>query len=398
MDISRFVSRAHLPFDTGIDRVERAFILDTLKRFENAHFIARAGKDFMILDADGMQNFLDLELHQNWPYSHGRDIFRLKLPRAQRRIRSAMRKFAQAQCRIENLPTALNKLSFYEFDYTNVGHSNLSAKFLEAMRHAGALKISVFVHDIIPLDYPQYCRADRVKSFAQKMENVMGYCNQVYCNSQYTADRISAYFEKTPKMQIVHLASHQTAQREKIALRKFSRPTFAMLGTIEPRKNLRLILDAWEILAERLPTEKVPNLIIVGRRGWEETDTLDRLDRAKNVQELNDLSDEDVQNYLASCAGLLFPSHVEGYGLPAQEAIALGVPVIASDIPVFRELFTNDATLLPIHQPQDWADFIENALLRPEILNQAKNLRTKTKTWDDFFSEIYTNAGIELLS
>ena len=391
LDISRFISRAHLPFDTGIDRVERAFILDTLQRFENAHFIARIGNWFAILDVSGMQHFLHLEGNQNWPRSNGMDTFRLKLVKPQRRMRSALRNIAIAYTKIEHLQTEISGLGLGVFDYTNVGHSNLSVLFLETMRSAGVKKISAFVHDVIPLDFPQYCRSDRLKPFAQNMQNIMTHCDQIYCNSKYTADRISAHFDQTPVIRIVHLANHTPTPSIKDTPQNFDRPTFAMLGTIEPRKNIIFILDVWEKLSVKMPPEVVPNLIIIGKRGWEEADTLYRLDRAKYVAELNDLTDLEVQSHLKACTALLFPSHVEGYGLPAQEAMALGVPVIASDIPVFQELFSERATLLPIADAIIWTEFIENMLLNPKKTLANADYCTKTNTWEDFFADLYKN-------
>lgn len=389
LDISRFVSRAHLPFDTGIDRVERAFVLDTLQRFAEAYFIARIGQWFVILDAEGMHQFLHLEANQCWPRSQGQDIFRLKLPRQQRRVRTALRNIARIHTKIENLPAEIKALGIGAYCYTNVGHSNLSAMFFETMRTAGARNISAFVHDVIPLDFPQYCRANRLKPFAENMQNIMDYCDQIYCNSQYTADRVSFHFNKTPKLRVVHLPNHEIQQNGRVEPIKFERPTFAMLGTIEPRKNLTFILDVWDLLAEKLPPDLMPDLIIIGKRGWEKAETLDRMSRAKNVRELNTLSDADVQAHLSACVALLFPSHVEGYGLPAQEAIALGVPVIASDIPVFRELFADTATLLAITQAQVWVDFIQNVLLNPDNMIWNADCSIKIKVWDDFFTEIY---------
>jgi glycosyltransferase involved in cell wall biosynthesis len=171
-----------------------------------------------------------------------------------------------------------------------------------------------------------------------------------------------------------------------------------MLGTIEPRKNLSFILDGWEVLSATMQASKMPNLIVIGKRGWEDSDTLKRLDQAANVSELSDLSDQEVQAHFSACTALLFPSHVEGYGLPAQEALALGLPVIASDIPVFRELFADTATLLPNDNTQVWVDFIQNVLLNPDNCRPMVNYFNKTKTWNDFFVEIYTNLNGEPLS
>jgi glycosyltransferase involved in cell wall biosynthesis len=395
LDISRFVSRAHLPFDTGIDRVERAFILDTLGRFQNPHFLARVGKYFAILDSVGMQGFLAFERDQNWPRQHGIDVLRLKLTNSQRRVRSALRLLSRGYCKLNQLAKMIAEVGINEFGYTNAGHSNLSPSFLCTLRAAGASNISVFIHDVIPLDYPQFCRPDRLKPFAQKMRNVMDHSDQIYCNSHYTFDRISAHFDNAPPMRVTYLAS--MARRQKVSGQSngFDNPTFGMLGTIEPRKNLTFILNVWDILGATLPKEKMPTLLIMGKRGWEDPRVFERLSNAKHVVEKNELNDEEVQNDLMKCLALLFPSHVEGYGLPAQEAIDLGVPVLASNIPVFRELFSDSATLLSIDDPQIWADHIRRLLLNVKKVHTNTNYYAKTVTWDNFFSDLYSNSDRE---
>jgi glycosyltransferase involved in cell wall biosynthesis len=118
------------------------------------------------------------------------------------------------------------------------------------------------------------------------------------------------------------------------------RPYFVCLGTIEPRKNHLLLLNIWRRLAAEMG-DGCPQLVIVGRRGWENEQVLDMLDRcpaiAPFVEERSGLPDREVAALLAGARALLLPSFAEGYGLPVPEALAAGVPVIASDLPALRE-------------------------------------------------------------
>jgi glycosyltransferase involved in cell wall biosynthesis len=85
-----------------------------------------------------------------------------------------------------------------------------------------------------------------------------------------------------------------------------------------------------------------PRLLIIGQRGWEAEPVFNVLDHSEELRghviELNHCSDEDLAKHLASAQALVFPSLAEGYGLPLVEALGMGVPVIASDLPVFREI------------------------------------------------------------
>lgn len=120
------------------------------------------------------------------------------------------------------------------------------------------------------------------------------------------------------------------------------RPFFVYLSTIEPRKNHLLLLHLWRRMVEQRGKEATPYLVLIGKRGWENENILDMLERCPALKDIvfekNCLSDEDVADLLRNSSGLLFPSFVEGYGLPLAEAMSLGLPCICSDIPVFREV------------------------------------------------------------
>ncbi|AHE52108.1 hypothetical protein NX02_01730 [Sphingomonas sanxanigenens DSM 19645 = NX02] len=114
-----------------------------------------------------------------------------------------------------------------------------------------------------------------------------------------------------------------------------------MLGTIEGRKNHLLMLQIWRELVE-MHGSAAPRLLIVGQRGWEADQALAMIDRTKAlrgvVSELPRCSDDELAVLLRGARALIFPSFVEGYGMPLVEALAHGTPVIASQIDVFGEL------------------------------------------------------------
>src|SRR6202022_1322602 len=100
------------------------------------------------------------------------------------------------------------------------------------------------------------------------------------------------------------------------------------------------LLNLWGRLAATMALP--PRLFVIGARGWENEQVVDLLERSHRlhglVEERNHLNDEGVESLLSRARALLVPSFVEGYGLPLAEALASGVPVICSDIPVFREV------------------------------------------------------------
>jgi glycosyltransferase involved in cell wall biosynthesis len=142
----------------------------------------------------------------------------------------------------------------------------------------------------------------------------------------------------------------------------FDRPHFVVVGTIEGRKNHELLLKIWKRMAQADGT--VPLLVIIGQRGWEAEATTAMLDTAAelkgNVLELGRCPDEDVASIIAGARALLMPSFAEGFGLPVVESLELGTPVIASDLPVFREIVGDIPTYLDSSDASAWEDTIRS--------------------------------------
>lgn len=99
-------------------------------------------------------------------------------------------------------------------------------------------------------------------------------------------------------------------------------------------------------------------LVVIGARGWESQHVLGMLERSpsieKSVLEIGGLSDVEVRILIANSCGLLMPSFAEGFGLPILEALTLGVPVVASDIPVFQETSQGNARFLDPTDGPGW--------------------------------------------
>jgi glycosyltransferase involved in cell wall biosynthesis len=119
------------------------------------------------------------------------------------------------------------------------------------------------------------------------------------------------------------------------------RPYFVFLGTIEPRKNHLLALHVWRRLAEEMGAA-APRLVLVGRRGWENEQVIDLVERCEPLKDLvmerGNVSDEEALAMMRGARALILPSFAEGYGLPVAEALNYGLPVLCSDLPALREV------------------------------------------------------------
>lgn len=190
------------------------------------------------------------------------------------------------------------------------------------------------------------------------MRTVLEIASGVVTNSAHTLDVLGEFAaaEKRP-MPRATVAWPGTPLLPHVLTQAEAEPTFVILGTIEGRKNHALLLEVWRQMLAARGASPVPRLCIVGRRGWEADDVFAQLDSDQfgdRVVETGPLDDRQLAQLMAGARALLFPSFAEGYGIPLVEALAANVPVIASDLPVFREIGQGIPELLPSTDPSAW--------------------------------------------
>ena len=244
--------------------------------------------------------------------------------------------------------------------YLNVGHTGLDNAGLEGWIARHGLRAIYLIHDLIPIQSPEFCRAGEAERHVRRMTGALRSASGVIANSRATVDGLRAFAEERrlprPPMIAAWLAG-DTLPAVPRRPEPDARPYFVMVGTIEGRKNHILLLRLWQRLAERMGQE-APRLVLIGQRGWEAAPALAMLDRcavlAGTVIELGRCGDAELAGWLVGARALLMPSFAEGFGLPVIEALRLGVPVIASDLPVFREIAGDIPTYLPSSDEMGW--------------------------------------------
>jgi glycosyltransferase involved in cell wall biosynthesis len=135
------------------------------------------------------------------------------------------------------------------------------------------------------------------------------------------------------------------------------------VGTIEPRKNLINLFQAVERLAESGEWPDDLQVVLVGAKGWKDRSILqhvDRLERAGRLRWLGYVERSDMPRLLRNARALLMPSLYEGFGMPVAEALAAGCPVICTDLPSFREIYSGPS--ISFHRPD--VDSIASAYRR----------------------------------
>ena len=278
----------------------------------------------------------------------------------------------------------------------NTGHTGLeSDAYIEMLRQQQVRPIIV-VHDLIPITHPQYCRPGEREKHIARVRNAVHAASGIICNSQHTLDALRGLCHKvgwTLPATAVALLAPDLPQAISIA-RPVAEPYFVFVSTIEPRKNHLLILRVWQNLVQRLGSA-APRLILIGQRGWDYgavIDLLENSDVLKNrVTEVSACPDSQLVNYLQHAQALLFPSFTEGFGMPVVEALALGVPVLASDLPVFREFAGNVPEYIPVADEPAWVDAITDyaSPRSPRRLGQLARMQGfAAPRWRDHFAVV----------
>jgi glycosyltransferase involved in cell wall biosynthesis len=280
--------------------------------------------------------------------------------------------------------------------YLNIGHTGLDDPGFEKWIGGADVRPIYLVHDLIPITHPEYCRAGEQGRHERRMRTVLSTATGVIGNSQATIDELVAFSlaEGLDIPSAVAAWLGTAAPSPHRAKNDPDRPTFVVLGTIEARKNHLMLLQLWKRLIEGLGP-KAPRLLIIGQRGWECADVFDLLDRDESlrsaVKELGDCGDEAMRGHLASARALLFPSLAEGYGLPLVEALQVGTPVIASNLPVFREIGQGVPEFLDPRDGRGWEQAIlsyaeDRGSRRTAQLSRMERFRASS--WEDHFAKI----------
>lgn len=377
LDLSRLVSRARHHTPSGVDRVEMAYARGLLARlgdrlrFAAVHPFGLYGR----LPNDKVLRFLDM-LERRWASEDGG---------------------VEQRSLVEVLPSLLGLLPERPRPsagsvYVQVSPHHLTRPAL--VRRILAREQARFlclVHDLIPIEYPEYARVSGADMHKRRIATITELADGVIVNSAATGDSLRPWLERAGRDIQVRVAllgtQDDSVPAETIA--PPAEPYFICIGTIEPRKNHLLLLNLWRAMADKLPAASIPRLMIVGRRGWENEQVIDMLERCPalhgHVEELNGCSDRRMQALLRGARTLLLPSFAEGYGMPVAEALSVGVPVICSDLPALREAGGEVPDFLdPLDGPAWTTHILDHFRAGPLHIAQKDRMgRWRAPSWDD---------------
>jgi len=249
------------------------------------------------------------------------------------------------------------------------------------------------VHDLSTITHPDWHPEKRLRLFNETFLPGVRSADHLIAVSNSVAEELTRLLEIPPdRISVVPNgvdSSHfrpQTAASLDAYRRKMALPaSFVLfLGSLEPRKNLGVLLEAHRSLPESF--RRRHPLVIAGPQGWENSHLRSLMDDPEDpVTHLGFIPENELPLLLGSAGCLVFPSLYEGFGLPPLEAMSCACPVIASDIAAHREVLGDAARLCPADEKDAFARAMLSLLESPEEREasvQKARARAVSFTWE----------------
>lgn len=290
--------------------------------------------------------------------------------------------------------TMLPRNSFF----VSVGHLGLaSSVFLNWLRERSDIRTVFMLHDTIPLESPNFVSSGARSFHSTLIRNAATFARGVIVPSNAARRSVEVALDGHGRNDIPITAIHLPPPRLFTTPVLATEPVvhgdfFLVCGTIEPRKNHALLFNVWRELAATLGTN-VPKLVVAGAQGFMSKQIRSGLQMMHDVSPYvvfsSGLTSPAVKILTARARAVLMPSFAEGFGLPVVEALAMGTPVLASNLEVHREIAGSRARLLCPHEPESWTRAILDIMDEPRK-PCAPQKRVDDDNWDRYFEKVRT--------
>jgi glycosyltransferase involved in cell wall biosynthesis len=408
-DITRIISRKDSLVPTGIDRVDIKYAYHFLSsKIYDAFFVFLYESKFFLCSNKIAEHILTI-LHNRWILGYASKDCKLQT------TFSWLIKNGLKSSKNLSDKEKLQKVDILLFNrllcagkhgggyYINTSHHSIGqidAYYI--FKTLGKLKIIFFLHDIIPIDFPEYVRDGDEITHQKRVDIMSCYSDLILVNSEYTKNRlinnVNTRGFNLCDIEILHIGVENSFYRVQeeclppnLSWLKNSN-YFVYVGTIEPRKNHLMLLNLWRQYF--IDSANPPYLVLIGKRGWNNQIVFDMLDKSpklKNyVLELSNISDGLMATLIRNSRGVLFSTFVEGWGMPLVEALAMKVPVLASNISSLKESGNNLAYYIDPIDAIGWKNAIEKLIYDEQFRKQLIDDSAKfiTPKWEDTFMNL----------
>jgi glycosyltransferase involved in cell wall biosynthesis len=389
-DLSRLVSRAGRETPTGIDRVELAYAEHLIAGRSPPCFtmMTPLGGFGMLPEAVAKEYLQALagawrEAGSSQRIAQAKRLARTLHTAALWRGERALR----GQCRAETGGVV----------YLLVSHHHLEKRrAIARLKRQVRARFVCLIHDLIPIEFPEYALPGQNDKHRRRIETAAALADAVIVNSTVTREGFAPYLARAGRAPPVVVAPFGVNSPAVLPVEPspVKAPYFVCIGTIEARKNHLLLLNLWRQLAVELG-DAVPRLFLIGQRGWETENAIDMLERCPALRgvvfERKNVPDDEAARLAQGARALLLPSFAEGFGFPLVEALALGVPVLCSNLAALRE---NGGDVPEYLDPLDglgWRSAVIDYAL-PASPRRAAQLRRlsgwRAPSWQDHFAAV----------
>lgn len=250
----------------------------------------------------------------------------------------------------------------------------------------------VTIHDVAFLRYPETIERRNLAYLTSRIADTVAKADAIITVSRFTAAEVQELL-RVPASRLFAVPSGldpamrmPSPEEVRAARHRFrvERPYLLFVGTLEPRKNLPLLVDAFERLKGF-----DGDLVIVGRRGWTFEPILRRIaasPRHERIRLLEDATEADLPALYGGAELFVLPSLYEGFGFPPLEAMACGTPAVVSTGGSLPEICGDAAVVVPDYDPARWAHEVGALLESPgrrDALRQRGVAHARAFSWDE---------------
>lgn len=233
------------------------------------------------------------------------------------------------------------------------------------------IKKVTFIHDLTPIHYPEFHSSSSSLLHKLLLPGILKRASLIITNSHCTkSDVVSHYAYANGKTEVIYPGKTELIPSDQLTIEGLNLSTdryILHVGTIEPRKNLHLLLKIFEKIKKYYPEIK---LVLVGREGWKMKTFLQELEQhpfRSDIIKTGYIDSSELATVYNHAVCLMLTSHYEGFGIPLLEAMTCGCPVITYNNSAQAEVCANAALYMNTSDTEAWMQAFHTLYSNPEF-------------------------------
>lgn len=248
----------------------------------------------------------------------------------------------------------------------------------------------ITIYDLTFIKHPEFANST-VSAYTHRLRKCLKWTDLVLTISHSSKRDIVEHLNVDPnQVWVTHLASRYQIDQPLPEL-SFPKPYILFVSTIEPRKNIRSLIFAFEYLKRTYQIEH--QLVLIGQKGWLYKPIFEQIERSpyeSAIHHLDYLPDAQVMQFYQNAEVFVYPSHYEGFGMPVLEAMTLGAPVVTTNVSSLPEIVGGAAILVEPNEIQELGEAILKVIcdrqLRKNLIQKGKE-QAKLYSWENTVQE-----------